>query len=72
MRKYSILLVFWLVGCSDNKTHPPSYGSYVSPAPAPLECVPNLDGRIDSSEIGAAIDTPISYLVSPSGTERAV
>jgi hypothetical protein len=72
MRKAVISLVFFALGCSDNKTHPPSYASYVGPEPTVLECVPNLDGRIDSSEVGAAIDTPISYLVSPAGTERPV
>jgi hypothetical protein len=61
-----------LVACSDNRTHPPSHRPYTGAAPEPLECVPNLDGRIDGYEIGAAIDTPISYLVSPAGAERPV
>jgi hypothetical protein len=61
-----------LAACSDNKTHAPSHGAYSGAEPAPLECLPNLDGRIDSSEVRAAIDTPISYLVSPPGVERPV
>jgi hypothetical protein len=34
--------------------------------------VPNLDGKIESHEVQAAIDIPISYLVSPAGEERPV
>jgi hypothetical protein len=64
------LIGLGLVACGDNETHPPGNRPYTGQPPAPLECVPNLDGRIDSAEIGAAIDTPISYLVSPAGVER--
>lgn len=60
------------LGCGDNKTEPPARGSYQGPAPTELQCVPNLDGRIDASEVRPAIDTPISYLVSPAGVEREV
>src|ERR1019366_10400846 len=38
----------------------------------PLSCVPNLDGQIDSSELKAVLGVPVKYLVSPSGTSRAV
>jgi hypothetical protein len=60
------------LGCSDNQTHPIGHGAYQTPEPTPLACLPNLDGRIDASEIQPAIDTPISYLVSPAGSERVV
>jgi hypothetical protein len=62
-----------LVSCGDNQTrtlrdHP----AYVSPAPEPLACVPNLDGQIDASELDAAIGVPVTYLVSAAGEERPV
>ena len=41
-------------------------------ASTPLECVPNLDGRIDASELKAALNTSVKYQVSPGGTTRAV
>jgi hypothetical protein len=34
--------------------------------------VPNLDGRIDATEVAAAIGVPIRYLVSPAGVTREV
>jgi hypothetical protein len=38
----------------------------------PLSCVPNLDGRIESSEMQAAPGVPVAYLISPAGVERTV
>jgi hypothetical protein len=57
--------------CGDNETHP-LYDAYDAGVPAPLACVPNLDGKIDSNEIQPAIGIPLSYLVSPSGVTRTV
>jgi hypothetical protein len=34
--------------------------------------VPNLDGKIDASELKAALNVPVSYVVSPSGKTRTV
>jgi hypothetical protein len=72
--RYFVLILVALVslGCSDNKSEAPTRGSYLGPEPSTLTCVPNLDGKIDSSEVQAAIDIPISYLVSPAGEDRAV
>lgn len=67
-----LVLAVTLAGCGDNKTHPAEHEGYQAPAPTPLECLPNLDGQIDASEVKPAIDTPISYLVSPAGVERDV
>ena len=39
---------------------------------APLSCVPNLDGVIQETELAAVLGVPVKYLVSPSGTSRAV
>ncbi|MEO7111445.1 MAG: hypothetical protein ABI183_13485, partial [Polyangiaceae bacterium] len=57
--------------CGENETHP-LYDSYDAGIPAPLACVPNLDGKIDANEIQPAIGIPLSYLVSPSGVTRTV
>src|SRR5688572_18745552 len=68
-----VLIVLTLgIGCSDNKSEAPPHGDYQGPAPTSLTCVPNLDGKIDSNEVQAAIDIPISYLVSPAGEDRPV
>jgi hypothetical protein len=57
--------------CGENETHPLN-DAYDAGVPAPLACVPNLDGKIDSNEIQPAIGIPLSYLVSPAGTTRQV
>ena len=73
MKKHLCLVfVFLSAACSDNKSEPPAHGSYTGPEPTTLSCIPNLDGKIDASEIQPAIDIPISYLISPSGAERPV
>ncbi len=56
---------------ADNKTHP-DHAAYDAGAPAPLDCLPNLDGTIDSHEVKAVLGVPVKYLVSPSGKDRPV
>jgi len=58
--------------CGDNETPPPEKGAYQASPVAPLPCVPNLDGKIDSKELAPQVGVPASYLVNPSGKERAV
>lgn len=60
-----------LAGCGDNVT-PPSRQNYVAPDATPLACAPNLDGKIESNELSAAIGTPVDYLINPAGRERTV
>ena len=60
------------ISCGDNKTRAPVYGDYTGAPPTTLECVPNLDGKIEASEVRPAIGTPISYLVSPATATRPV
>ena len=60
-----------VAACGENQTHP-DRAVYDAGPPAALPCVPNLDGQIDRSELGAAIGVPARYLVSPSGQERPV
>lgn len=60
-----------LAACGPNRTYP-DRASYVPDTVAPLECVPNLDGRVDASELKSAIGVPVTYLVSPAGSTRPV
>jgi hypothetical protein len=59
------------VACGPNLTYP-DRAAYQPGTVAPLECMPNLDGRIDASELKTAFDLPVSYLVSPAGVARTV
>ena len=62
-----------LAGCGDNETHPTvEHDPYADAGEVPLSCVPNLDGKIDVSEMQATLDVPVSFLVSAAGTKRAV
>ena len=65
------LTCFAVGACGENQTHPPR-DRYVPGEPGPLDCVPNLDGRIEGRELAPAAGVPVSYLVTPAGTERSV
>jgi hypothetical protein len=72
MKRVLLTLVFVvLAACGENRTIPEK-SAYVAPTVAPLECVPNLDGRIDATELKAALGIPVRYLASPPGTSRPV
>jgi len=60
------------MGCSDNLTPAVDRDLYDGGGVQPLPCVPNLDGRIDASELQAALGIPARYLVSPKGETRTV
>lgn len=64
--------VLALVACSDNQTTLPQGQAYEAGAPAPLACVPNMDGKIDSNELAPAFDQPAHYLVNPAGQSRTI
>lgn len=68
-----LLALSWLllVACGENRTIPEK-GAYQPQAVTPLSCVPNLDGKIEASELKAAIDVPESLVVSPAGVHRTV
>lgn len=66
------LMVLALAGCGENLTVPPDRDPASDPPVAPLECLPNLDGKIDRGELAPAIGTAISYVVSPPGVSRSV
>lgn len=61
-----------VVGCGDNATHPVDRPAFDSGDAQPLSCVPNLDGRIDSSELTPALGVPVNFLINPIGKERIV
>jgi hypothetical protein len=70
----NVVAIFVLCGvaaCGDNQTHP-DRATYDAGTDQPLSCIPNLDGQIDRSELGAALGVPARYLVSPSGVARTV
>ncbi|MFT3708394.1 MAG: hypothetical protein QM817_12140 [Archangium sp.] len=69
--KRALFILLCVSACGENRTIP-SKDAYVAPAVAPLECVPNLDGTIDGSELRAAIGIPVHYLASPPGASRPV
>jgi hypothetical protein len=68
----AIFIAGMLAACGDNLTHPAEHPDYDGGDAQPLSCVPNLDGRIDPSELSPTLDTPVNYLVSPAGKERTV
>ncbi len=68
MRFLPLLL---LLACGENRTFP-TRGQYQGQQPAPLDCVPNLDGRIDSNELAPALGVPVSYVISPAALTRTV
>ena len=72
MRSLLLLpLLLSLLGCGENRTFVDK-ANYQPPAVTPLSCIPNLDGKIDDSELKAAIDVPETLVVSPAGAARTV
>jgi hypothetical protein len=73
MRRSALLLsVVACVACEANQTHVEGHGAYEAGVAAPLSCVPNLDGVIDSTEVAPVLGVAVSYLVSPAGQTRPV
>lgn len=60
------------LSCSENETPFPEKSPYQAVAPSALPCVPNLDGKIEASELSPQLGIPAGYLVSPAGKEREV
>lgn len=57
--------------CGPNRTYP-ERDAYQPQAVRPLECVPNLDGTIEATELKTAFGVPVNYLVNPAGEARPV
>ena len=53
--------------CADNLSHPDPLLPWTAEPGQPLSCMPNLDGRIDASELKAALGVPARYRVSAAG-----
>lgn len=68
----SVLSALVAVSCGDNLTLLQEHEAYQPDEIEPLECLPNLDGKIESSELPVVFDNPVSYLVSPAGEQRTV
>jgi hypothetical protein len=62
----------WSLACEDNLTHPEDTAAYEAGTIAPLSCVPNLDGVIDSTELQPSLGVAANYLVNAAGTTRTV
>ncbi|MEP7120746.1 MAG: hypothetical protein ABJE95_07550 [Byssovorax sp.] len=75
---YLLLPIALLVAaCGDNLTHPPDRDAGDSSTStgaggSAFTCLPNLDGKIDASELAAAFDVAVNYVVSPVGEDRTV
>jgi hypothetical protein len=61
-----------LLSCGENQTRSPQNAAFEGGAPAPLACVPNLDGKIDANELAPAFGVEARYLVNPAGESRTV
>jgi hypothetical protein len=59
------------LGCHDNRTFP-MRERFDAGTGQQLDCVPNLDGKIEASELKPALGVPASYVVSPPGQTRQV
>jgi hypothetical protein len=77
MRSCLLAAALLPLACGENKTHP-SHQAYVPPAALKLVCQPNLDGRIDATEVVKVADivnvqdTTASFLISPTGVSRQI
>lgn len=58
--------------CDDNLSVPPKRKTATDGDVQPLACVPNLDGKIESKELAAAIGVGVHYVVSPPSATRTV
>ena len=68
----ALLCAALLGGCGENLTNPPDLSVYEPAEAEPLTCVPNLDGKIEASELREALGVPVTLRVSPAGQTRGV
>lgn len=59
-------------GCGSEAPPPADKPEWTASEPAPLQCVPNLDGQIVASELKAAIDIPVRFVLNPANSTRTV
>ncbi len=65
-------LLLLCAACTSEVPPTALHADYQGTTPAPLGCVPNLDGKIEASELPVAIGVPENFLVSPPGATRAI
>ena len=68
----TILAFSLLAACGNDQTFLPPDAAYTTDGQAPLSCIPNLDGKITSNELQAAIGASERYMVSPAGQNEAI
>ncbi|MEM9067342.1 MAG: hypothetical protein AAGE52_02510 [Myxococcota bacterium] len=66
-----VFLLAALFACGNNQTFP-DRGRFMPGDAGALDCIPDLNGSIESDELLPAIGVPVSLLVSPVGIEREV
>ncbi len=64
--RFCCICVLLLASCVDNQTHLADVQAYDASAVA-AACVPDLNGRIEASELQPALGVQASYRVSPAG-----
>ena len=58
----ALIPLLLLMSCGENRTFP-TRGQYQGAEPAPLECIPNLDGRIGGPVAAAAADGGAAHFI---------
>jgi hypothetical protein len=61
-RRIALSSLLAALGCGDDRTGPTPFAG--APPAHTLSCIPNLDGRIDASEVEPRVDATASFLVS--------
>lgn len=72
MRFERVACLLLLCGCGGEPPPPAEKPAWTASEPAPLSCVPNLDGQVDARELQAAIDVPVRFVLNPSTSPRTV
>ena len=68
----TLACALFLGACGDNQSKPKERAGYVAGEPAKLTCVPNLDGKIEASELAPTFNVPVRFLVSPAGKDQPI
>src|SRR4051812_26192922 len=67
-----LLSITLFAACGSEAPPPAEKPAWTASEPEPLQCVPNLDGQIAASELKAAIDVPVRFVLNPAGSTRPV
>lgn len=72
MRIEPFIVCAVLAACGAEPPPPPEKPTWTGSEPAPLGCVPNLDGQLESDELKPALGVPVRFTLNPESTTRAV